>query len=218
MSDVGSFSRLAPSAAQLPVHAYLDEAVLRQELASCFRHGPGYVGHEAMVPEIGSYATLAHEDHGRVLVRNAQGVQLLSNICRHRQAIMLEGQGQTESIVCPLHRWTYDMKGELVGAPHFPQDPCRHLKRFELARWNGLLFEGSRAMVDELSTTPFMEQLDFSPAPRSLTNWTLRALFTPRRRSITAITTGRASSRSTWTTTMSTPFTPALEDSLTAKN
>jgi len=162
MSDVGSFSRLAPSAAQLPVHAYLDESILRQELASCFRHGPGYVGHKAMVPEVGSYTTLAHEDHGRVLVREAGGVQLLSNICRHRQAIMLEGQGQTESIVCPLHRWTYDLRGELVGAPHFPKDPCRHLKRFGLSEWNGLLFEGSQSIVDELATTPFMDQLDFS--------------------------------------------------------
>lgn len=162
MSDVGSFSRLAPSAAQLPVHAYFDESVLRQELASCFKYGPGYVGHSAMVPELGSFSTLAHEDHGRVLVNNPEGIQLLSNICRHRQAVMLEGQGQTDAIVCPLHRWTYDLKGDLIGAPHFAKDPCRHLKNYPLSNWNGLLFEGDRAIINELSTTPFMEQLDFS--------------------------------------------------------
>ena len=162
MSDVGNLSRLAPSAAQLPVNAYFDESLLQQERAMLFRQGAGYVGHEAMVPGIGSYATLSHEDHGRVLVREAQGVQLLSNICRHRQAVMLEGQGQTESIVCPLHRWTYNLKGELVGAPHFPEDPCRHLKSTPLQRWNGLLFEGPEAIAKELQSTPFMEQLDFS--------------------------------------------------------
>jgi len=162
MSDVGSFSRLAPSAAQLPVHAYFDDAIHRQELATCFKQGPGYVGHEAMVTELGRYATLAHEDHGRVLVRNARGVELLSNICRHRQAIMLEGRGQTDAIVCPLHRWTYGLSGELIGAPHFAQDPCRHLKSHPLTRWNGLLFEGADRMVRELDQTPFMEQLDFS--------------------------------------------------------
>ncbi len=115
-----------------------------------------------MVPEIGSYATLAHEDHGRVLVRNANGIELLSNICRHRQAVMLEGQGQTESIVCPLHRWTYSLQGELIGAPHFNQDPCRHLNRTPLKNWNGLLFEGPIDITAELSKTPFAEYLDFS--------------------------------------------------------
>ena len=162
MSDVGSFSRLAPSAAQLPVNAYFDKALFHQELATLFSRGAGYVGHEAMVPELGNFSTLAHEDHGRVLVRNPEGVQLLSNICRHRQAIMLEGRGQTDHIVCPLHRWTYSLNGELVGAPHFAQDPCRHLAQTPLSRWNGLLFEGPKAIVDELQTTPFMEYLDFS--------------------------------------------------------
>ena len=162
MSDVGSFSRLAPSAAQLPVQAYFDEAIFRQEWVACFQKGPGYVGHEAMVPEVGHYATLAHEDHGRSLVRSANGIELLSNICRHRQAVMLQGRGQTESIVCPLHRWTYGLNGELIGAPHFAQDPCRHLRSFPLTRWNGLLFEGAPQLVRELERAPFMEQLDFS--------------------------------------------------------
>ena len=43
-------------------------------------------------------------------------------------AIMLNGRGNAQNIVCPLHRWTYDLKGELLGAPHFEQQPC-HLKR-----------------------------------------------------------------------------------------
>jgi phenylpropionate dioxygenase-like ring-hydroxylating dioxygenase large terminal subunit len=163
MSDVGSFLKLAPSQAQLPVSAYFNQDIYALERQSCFKSGPGYVGHEAMVGEPGRFATLAHEDHGRVLVRHADGqVRLLSNICRHRQAVMLQGSGETESIVCPLHRWTYDLKGELVGAPQFPQDPCRHLREFPLSRWNGLLFEGNPAIARELTTTPFAQYLDFS--------------------------------------------------------
>ena len=129
MSDVGTFSRLAPSPAQLPVHSYFSQAVLDLEQQRCFRAGPGYVGHRLMVDEPGRFHTLAFEDHGRVLVHNPAGIELLSNVCRHRQAVMLEGRGQTESIVCPLHRWTYNLHGELIGAPHFDEDPCRHLKR-----------------------------------------------------------------------------------------
>jgi choline monooxygenase len=31
--------------------------------------------------------------------------------------------------------------GELLGAPHFAQDPCLNLQRYPLREWNGLLFE-----------------------------------------------------------------------------
>ncbi len=103
------------------------------------------------VPEIGDYYALPHENEGRVLVRNRQGqVELISNVCRHRQAIMLKGRGNLQTqgqghaggnIVCPLHRWTYNPSGELLGAPHFPHDPCLHLNNYKLREWNGMLFE-----------------------------------------------------------------------------
>ena len=80
-----------------------------------------------MIPEVGDYKTLAAENEGRVLVRNQSGIELLSNVCRHRQAIMLNGQGNTKNIVCPLHRWTYQMDGTLLGAPHFDEQPCLNL-------------------------------------------------------------------------------------------
>ena len=28
------------------------------------------------------------------------------------------------NIVCPLHRWTYDNQGQILGAPQFPSTPC----------------------------------------------------------------------------------------------
>ena len=49
-----------------------------------------------------------------------QGVQLVSNVCRHRQAVMLQGRGNTGGqVVCPLHRWTYDLDGQLLGRAAF---------------------------------------------------------------------------------------------------
>ena len=45
--------------------------------------------------EIG--ARPAQEGEGRALVRNAQGeVELVSNVCRHRQAVMLQGRGSLQ--------------------------------------------------------------------------------------------------------------------------
>ena len=85
MSDLASLFRLARSNAQLPVGAYFDDALLQQEINLLYKQGPRYIGHELMVPEIGDYAALPWENEGRILVRNPQGLELLSNVCRHRQ-------------------------------------------------------------------------------------------------------------------------------------
>ena len=45
-------------------------------------------------PNPGDYHVLAARDDAQMLVRNADGIELLSNICRHRQAMMLNGQRQ----------------------------------------------------------------------------------------------------------------------------
>src|SRR4051794_12819602 len=113
MSDLSiSLEALAQSRTQLPVSSYFDEGLFRAERQCIFESGPGYVGHELAVPEVGDYHVLSHEADGRALVRTASGVQLVSNVCRHRQAVMLKGRGQTgNAIVCPLHRWTYDTQG-----------------------------------------------------------------------------------------------------------
>jgi choline monooxygenase len=149
---------------QLSVRTYFDEEVFRAEQRLVFAPSPRYVGHGLSVPEPGDYCTLAQEGEGRVLVHTPQGVQLLSNVCRHRQSIMLRDRGNTRRrIVCPLHRWTYDLQGELVGAPHFAADPCLHLNRYPLQGWNGLLFEaGGRNLEAELAQIGPRAALDFS--------------------------------------------------------
>jgi choline monooxygenase len=162
MSDLLSARRLKPVQSQLPVAWYFDDEVFAREVKQMFQAGPNYVGHELMVPAVGDYHTLAWEDHARVLVRNASGVELLSNVCRHRQSIMLEGRGSVQNIVCPLHRWTYDLKGELLGAPHFPENPCVKLASTPLQRWNGLLFAGPADPTAALAGMTTLGDWDFS--------------------------------------------------------
>src|SRR4029079_19344003 len=153
MSDL-SITReaLERSQAQLPVSSYFDEAVYRCEQELIISPGPRYLGHALAVPEVGDHYALPQEGEGRAMVRSAQGIELISNVCRHRQSVMLRGRGNTGSnIVCPLHRWTYDLHGQLIGAPHFPHDPCLHLDNYALQSWNGLLFEaGPRHVAPDL--------------------------------------------------------------------
>jgi phenylpropionate dioxygenase-like ring-hydroxylating dioxygenase large terminal subunit len=143
MSDLSiSLEALQRSRSQLPCRSYFDEDLFREERKLIFESGPSYLGHELWVPAPGDYHTLPQEAEGRALVRDDDAVRLLSNVCRHRQALMLRGKGHTRGhVVCPIHRWTYDRKGQLVGAPHFASDPCLNLRRWPLREWRGLLFE-----------------------------------------------------------------------------
>ena len=149
---------------QLSVTTYFSEDLFRREMELIFQHGPRYLGHELAVPEQGDYYALPQEGEGRALVHTPQGVQLVSNVCRHRQALMLRGRGNTRSqIVCPLHRWTYDLKGQLLGAPHFKTDPCLHLANYPTRSWHGMVFEDNgRDIAAELGQVGPRADLDFS--------------------------------------------------------
>ena len=176
MSDLSL--QLQQAASQFPVSSYFDPALFQREMETIFQRGPRYVGHVNAVPNLGDYYALPQEGEGRALVRTEQGVELVSNVCRHRQAVMLKGRGNlgqhrngsaAGNIVCPLHRWTYSggaglaQLGELIGAPHFAQDPCLNLQRYPLREWNGLLFEDNgRDITADLAGMGTRAELDFS--------------------------------------------------------
>ena len=162
MSDLSHSSAFDSGTSQLPVSWYFDPCIYEIEKRQFFECGPGYVGHELMVPNVGDYHALESQADAKALVRSERGVELLSNICRHRQAVMLKGRGTTKNIVCPLHRWTYDLHGRLLGAPQFPKNPCLDLAQSNMSAWNGLLFAGRRNVAADLSRLRVAAELDFS--------------------------------------------------------
>ncbi len=173
MSDLSL--QLQQAASQLPVSSYFDEALFSREMETIFQRGPRYVGHQLSVPNVGDYYALPQEGEGRALLRTPAGVELISNVCRHRQAVILRGRGSLQAspssggnIVCPLHRWTYSaghgsQAGTLLGAPHFPEDPCLNLHNYRLQEWNGLLFQDAgRDVAADLANMGPRADLDFT--------------------------------------------------------
>jgi phenylpropionate dioxygenase-like ring-hydroxylating dioxygenase large terminal subunit len=134
----------------IPVTWYLDPAVLEAEQRVLFDNGPGYVGHELLVPEFGNYHAPSW-DEGWALVHGRDGIRQVSNVCRHRQSVILEGRGSTRNIVCPLHRWSYSLEGRQQAAPRFEELPQRDLASHALRSWNGLLFRGPRDVGADLA-------------------------------------------------------------------
>lgn len=144
------------------------------EQEKIFSRASIYVGHEAMVPNIGDWYALPYEDNARVLLRGEQGVELISNVCRHRQAIMLGGDSDANDvrrgnlastgnrIFCPIHAWSYDQTGKLLNAPKFAKQPCANLRRFPLINVSGLLFEGERNPAEDMAALFSLPEFDFS--------------------------------------------------------
>lgn len=162
MTEPSRPSQLEPAAPHLPVAWYFDPEIFAREKARLFDAGPQYVGHELMVPNVGDYQTLEWAKHGKALVHSPSGIKLLSNVCRHRQSLLLEGRGNAQNIVCPVHRWTYDLDGKLMGAPDFAATPELPLQATPLQSWHGLLFAGRRDVAQDLAGFDLAEDYDFS--------------------------------------------------------
>ena len=87
MSRLLSAAELSAPVSQLPPAAYFDEALLVRERELLFARGPGYVGHELMVPNAGDYAVLASRNNAHALFDlPASGVKATANTRPRRQA------------------------------------------------------------------------------------------------------------------------------------
>jgi phenylpropionate dioxygenase-like ring-hydroxylating dioxygenase large terminal subunit len=164
MSDLASQRVLARTSPHLPLSWYFDPKVAQLEKKLLFDRGPGYVGHQQMAANPGEYRVLDWRANGAwSLVNNGGEIDLVSNVCRHRQAIMLKGHGTLPggTITCPLHRWSYTGEGKHIGAPDFPNFPCLDLPRQKLQKWNGMLFNGPRDIAKDLAKLGVASELDF---------------------------------------------------------
>lgn len=126
-----------------PFHA--DPAVHEADLAHVWQREWNFAVSVAELPKAGSYVTLQLGQYPVVVVRGADGaVRAFHNVCRHRgQRLCSKPSGQAAKLVCPYHRWTYEMDGRLLRArdmgPDF--DAGQHgLKPVHCAQTTGMVF------------------------------------------------------------------------------
>src|SRR6202012_3972817 len=82
------------------------------------------IGFEVEFPESGSFLSLTIGRNPILLVRGRDGViRGFHNTCRHRGSqICAEGKGRSSRLICPYHKWTYDLDGRLIGAARMGSD------------------------------------------------------------------------------------------------
>ena len=130
----------------LPPACYTSEAFLELEKEEIFRKEWICLGRVEEVPKPGDYFTTELIDEPLIVVRGQdKKVRALSNVCRHRSSVILEGKGTAEHFVCPYHAWTYANDGQLLRAPYMDQvkgfkvEGCR-LPEFATEVWHGFLY------------------------------------------------------------------------------
>ncbi len=129
-----------------PPELYTSPDMLELELREIFErewHCPGLA---ADIAEPGDYMTFSIAGQPVFSIRQKDGsIRSFSNVCRHRMMQLLQGSGNTKTIVCPYHAWTYGHDGKLRGAPHMQKsqsfakhDFCLPEVRTEI--WNGWIY------------------------------------------------------------------------------
>jgi glycine betaine catabolism A len=145
----------------LPTSWYLDAGVFRTEKERIFCREWIGVCREEELPNPGDSQVLDVLGESVLLVRNREGqLRAFYNVCRHRGSRLCRPSGEPVAagrvalaggitagrlIVCPYHRWSYDLNGTLVAAPHLGTGSGFNKQEFNLYPvgvdvWGGFVF------------------------------------------------------------------------------
>jgi choline monooxygenase len=166
--------KAATAVRSLPGVAYTDPELYQQELVEIFERAWILVGHIRELSEPGQYVTANVGREPVVVIRGHDGeLRAMSNVCRHRASTILEGVGQTRSVMrCPYHAWTYELDGQLAAAPSGQGFACLDrdlvaLPQFRIGVAGGLVFcciDPDQMPLEEMlgPVGPYLEWLNIS--------------------------------------------------------
>ena len=123
-NDMNDFSRIGALLAQrreghcLPQGLYNDLDAFAFDQEAIFGTSWLMAGFECELPRPGSYVSQMFGKWPVLIVRGKDGeIRAFHNSCRHRGSmICAPGSGSSPKLVCPYHRWTYELDGSLLSA------------------------------------------------------------------------------------------------------
>jgi phenylpropionate dioxygenase-like ring-hydroxylating dioxygenase large terminal subunit len=131
--------------------------VLARERERLFAHSWQYAGHSGQLAEPGSYFTLRVGDVPLVVVRDRDGeLAAFVNVCRHRGAEVVSGEGRCTTLQCHYHAWTYGLDGALRAAPRADDELDRAelgLRPAQVDTWGPFLFVNADSEAAPLAET-----------------------------------------------------------------
>ncbi len=175
------YTGLTKTQPTLPAHYYFDPGHYARELDAIWYRDWVYVCHANDLDGPGAFRRIEIGTQSILVVRDeADTLHAFHNTCRHRGArLCTEPQGQFGSarIVCPYHRWSYALSGELqrAGSGHCPDGfEMQDYPLYEVAvdAWQGFIFVNLLGAA----APPLAES--FQPDSANLDDWPLQALRT----------------------------------------
>ncbi|MCB8882157.1 aromatic ring-hydroxylating dioxygenase subunit alpha [Acidisoma cellulosilytica] len=133
-------------ASHAPGALYTDPAVLQREMDSIFMREWLCLARSEEIASPGDYMTFQVGSEPVMICRDKDmAPRAYANMCPHRGAKLVMGQGNSRAFVCPYHAWSFNLDGRLIGASWmaeaegFDKTTC-HLHEFHLREWGGWLF------------------------------------------------------------------------------
>ena len=106
----------------LPQGLYTDARAFDFDMQAIYGGNWLAAGFECELPQAGSYMAMTVGGWPVLITRDRHGdIHAFHNSCRHRGSVLCPpGHGNAARIVCPYHRWTYDLGGGLLAAGRMP--------------------------------------------------------------------------------------------------
>lgn len=129
----------------LPQALYTSQDAFEFDMEAIYGESWLMVGLDCELPKTGSYMSIMVGHWPIIITRDKAGdIRAFHNSCRHRGSMICEvGRGTSPKLVCPYHRWTYDLNGALFAANRMPDDFVKAdhgLKPVALKNVGGALF------------------------------------------------------------------------------
>ena len=165
MSQLLKAEKPTVSACRVPYAVFTEKSYYDREQEKIFRGDEwSFVGLEAEIPNHGDYKTTFIGDTPVIVIRDQDGaVNVLQNRCVHRGALICRNlRGNSQSLECIYHQWSYDLQGKLTGVPFrrgiqgkggMPADfnlKDHGLPRLRVEIINGLVFASYSKKVEPL--------------------------------------------------------------------
>ena len=136
-----------PAAPMLPPECYTSPAFFEFEREAVFARNWICVGRTDQLASPGDSFSFSIAGEPLIIVRTgASAIRAMGAVCQHRGHVLgCGGENPMGLIRCPLHFWTYDLDGRLVGAPRMGEQlaALRDTVRLPLVRmetWHGFIF------------------------------------------------------------------------------
>lgn len=155
----------------LPSPFYNDPVAFELDLDAILQRHWLFAGPSCQIREPGEYFTVTVGRSSVIVLRDRAGtLRAFYNTCRHRGSrICTADRGRLTTIVCPYHKWTYDLTGRLRfnGRMHKGFDPADYsLVPVHLETVGGLIYICLAAEVPDF--TEYKSTLEPYLAPHDL--------------------------------------------------